>query len=406
MKIDKTWTKRLGLGLLAVLLVAAMAFVMLRTGPLAPVRVTAHTVAEGTLTPSLFGIGTVEARRAYLIGPTVPGRVLRLMVDVGDAVKAGQLLAEMDPVDLDDRLVALDASIARARSAGAAAQAQQKDAMAKREVAAANARRYVDLGKQDFISSGVVEGKLQEQTSAEAGLSSAVANVAAAGADLRRLDAERAALRQQRNTVRLTAPADGVVTSRDAEPGSTVVAGQAVVKLIDPASLWVKVRFDQGRSTGLAAGLPAQIVLRSNPRQPLAGKVARIEAVSDSVTEERIAMVAFERPAASPASPASPGAMLSVGELAEVTVTLPATTKAPLLPNAAVKHLGQQTGVWRLAGSELQFVPVRTGVSSLDGKVQVLEGLKAGDVVVEFSAKELKADSRITVVDTLAGGKP
>ena len=403
MKIDKTWTKRLGLGLLALLLVAAMAFVMMRTGPLAPVRVTAHKVAEGSLTPSLFGIGTVEARRAYLIGPTVPGRVLRLMVDVGDAVKAGQLLAEMDPVDLDQRLVALDASIARARSASTSAQAQQKDAMAKREVAAANARRYVDLGKQDFISSGVVEGKLQEQTSAEAGLSSAVANVAAAGADLRRLDAERAALRQQRDTVRLTAPTDGVVTSRDAEPGSTVVAGQAVVKLIDPASLWVKVRFDQGRSSGLAAGLPAQIVLRSNPRQPLAGKVARIEAVSDSVTEERIAMVAFERPAA---SPASPGAMLSVGELAEVTVTLPATTNAPLVPNAAVKHLGQQTGVWRLTGSELQFVPVRTGVLSLDGQVQVLEGLKAGDVIVEFSEKELRADSRITVVDSLAGGKP
>jgi HlyD family secretion protein len=293
--------------------------------------------------------------------------------------------------------------IARARSAGAAAQAQQKDAMAKREVAAANARRYVDLGKQDFISSGVVEGKLQEQTSAEAGVSAAVANVAAAGADLRRLDAERAALRQQRDTVRLTAPADGVVTSRDAEPGSTVVAGQAVVKLIDPASLWVKVRFDQGRSSGLAAGLPAQIVLRSNPRQPLAGTVARIEAVSDSVTEERIAMVAFERPAE---QAAARGTHLSVGEIAEVTVTLPATTHAPLVPNAAVKHLRNQTGVWRLGGGELQFVPVRTGTSSLDGQVQVLEGLKAGDTVVEFSEKELTADSRIKIVDALAGGKP
>ena len=41
---------------------------------------------------------------------------------------------------------------------------------------------------------------------------------------------------------------DGIVTSRDAEPGSTVVAGQAVVRVIEPASLWVKARFDQGRS--------------------------------------------------------------------------------------------------------------------------------------------------------------
>ncbi len=403
MKFNKTLTRRLGLGLLALLLAATLAYVMTRTGPFAPVRVTVHEVAEGSLTPSLFGIGTVEARRAYFIGPTLPGRVLRLMVDVGDTVKAGQLLAEMDPVDLDERLVAIDASIARARSASTSAQAQQKDAMARREVAAANARRYVDLGEKNFISSGVVEGKLQEQTSAEAGVSAAVANVAAAGADLRRLDAERAALRQQRGTARLLAPADGVVTSRDAEPGSTVVAGQAVVKLIDPASLWVKVRFDQGRSTGLAAGLPVQIVLRSNPRQPLAGAVARIEAVSDSVTEERIAMVAFERPAE---QAAARGTHLSVGEIAEATVTLPATAHAPLVPNAAVKHLRNQTGVWRLGGGELQFVPVRTGTSSLDGQVQVLEGLKAGDSVVEFSEKELTADSRIKIVDALAGGKP
>lgn len=403
MKIDKTLARRLGLGLLALLLAATLAFVMTRTGPFAPVRVSVHEVAEGSLTPSLFGIGTVEARRSYLIGPTVPGRVLRLLVDVGDNVKAGQLLAEMDPVDLDERLLALDASIARARSVGAAAQAQHADAVARRDVAAANARRYVDLGAKDFISSGVVEGKLQEQTSAEAGLSAAVANVAAAGADLRRLDAERAALRQQRDTVRLTAPAAGLVISRDAEPGSTVVAGQAVVRLIDPASLWLKVRFDQGRSNGLAAGLPAQIVLRSDPRRPLAGRVARIEALSDSVTEERIAMLAFERTAE---QAAARDTHLSVGEIAEATVTLPATAHAPLVPNAAIKHLRSRTGVWRLVGSELRFVPVRTGTSSLDGQVQVLEGLKAGDTVVEFSEKELSAESRIKIVDALVGGKP
>ena len=403
MRFNTLWMRRIGLGLLGLLLVGGLAFVMLRSGPLAPVRVTVHQVAEGRFTPTLFGIGTVDARRAYLIGPTVPGRVLRLLVDVGDTVKPGQLLAEMDPVDLEARLQAIDASIARARSAAAAAQAQQRDMLARREVAAANARRYTDLGEKNFISSGAVEAKLQEQTSAEAALSAASANIAAAGADVRRLDAERAGLHQQRDTVRLTAPAAGVVTSRDAEPGSTVVAGQAVVRLIDPGSLWVKARFDQGRSIGLAAGLPAQIVLRSNPRQPLAGKVARIEAVSDSVTEERIAMVSFD-PGAVP--PAVGGIGLSVGELAEVTLTLPATAKALLVPNAAVKHLGNQTGVWRLAAGDLQFAPVRTGTASLGGWVQVLDGLTVGDMVIEFSEKELHAGSRIKRVDTLVSSQP
>lgn len=124
-------SRRSGLLLLALLLLAAFAFLVLRSGPLAPIRVTVATIEEGTLTPALFGIGTVEARRAYLIGPTSAGRVLKVLVDVGEVVKAGQLLAEMDPVDLDQRVLALDASIARASSAIAAAEAQRRCAGAQ-----------------------------------------------------------------------------------------------------------------------------------------------------------------------------------------------------------------------------------------------------------------------------------
>lgn len=392
MKFSPLLSRRLGLGLMAVLLLGALAFVVMRSGPLAPTRVTVITVAEGRLTPALFGIGTVAARRAYLIGPTAAGRVQRVLVDVGDAVKAGQLLAEMDPVDLDERVAALDASIARAGSATSAVLAQRRDALARQALAATNARRYADLGDKNFISTGAVEAKLQEQLSADAALGGADANLAAARQDVQRLGAERAGLQQQRGNLRLVAPTAGVVTSRDAEAGSTVVAGQAVIKLIEPASLWVKTRFDQGRSVGLAAGLRASIVLRSNPAMPAAGQVARVESVSDSVTEERIAQVAFD------ALPA----FVAVGELAEVTLALPTTALALQVPNASIKHQGELTGVWLVEGNRLRFAPVRPGLASLDGWVQVLAGLKAGDRVVVFSEKELTAHSRISEVPTLA----
>lgn len=396
MKLTPIATRRLVLVLSGAALLVALAFVVMRSGPLAPTRVTVVRATEGRLTPALFGIGTVEARRSYLIGPTVAGRVRAVAVDVGDTVKAGQLLAEMDPVDLDERTAALDASIARAGSAVAAAQAQQRDAMARRELAAVNARRYAELGAQDFISAGAVEVRLQEQASAEAVVSAAQANLEAARQDRQRLAAERAGLRQQRANVRLLAPGDGVVTSREAEPGSTVVAGQAVLRLIEPRSLWVKVRLDQARSAGLAVGLPAQIVLRSRPGRPLAGKVARVEAVSDSVTEERVAQVSFEQ------APVG----LSVGELAEVTLSLPTTPSAVVLPNAAIKRLQGQTGVWTVEGTALQFVPVRLGQASLEGQVQVLEGITTGSSVVVHSEKELGTGSRIRVVESLAGRQP
>ena len=399
MKRNPLLIRRLALGGLALLLVGALAFVALRTGPLAPTRVTVTRVQEGRLSPALFGIGTVEARRSWMVGPTVAGRVLSVKVDVGDAVKAGQLLAEMDPVDLDQRLSALDASLARAGSTQAAAQAQVRDATARRELATVNARRNQDLAAQNFISAGALEARLQEKASADAALQAAQANLAGAGQDVARQRAERAALAQQRGNVRLLAPADGVVTSRDAEAGSTVVAGQPVLRLIDPGSLWVRLRVDQGRSTGLAPGLKASIVLRSQPLTPLAGQVARVELLADSVTEERIAQVAFDTAAGA-----------SVGELAEVTLQLPNTPTSLLLPNASIQRQQGQTGVWRLDGGKPVFAPVQLGAHSLDGQVQVLDGVKAGDEVVVYSQKALSAGARVQVVDALvkapAGATP
>lgn len=381
----------LGLALLGLLVL-----VMLRSGPLAPTRVTVQTVGTGVVTPALFGLGTVEARRAHLIGPTAAGRVRRVLVDVGDVVKAGQLLAEIDPVDLSERLAAVDASIARAGSAVAAMQAQRSDAAARKTLAAINAQRYVDLGERNFVSPGVVEAKQQEHASAEAVVQGADANLAAARQDIKRLAAERGALVQQRDNLRLLAPADGVVTSREAEAGSTVVAGQAVLRLIDPASLWLKVRFDQARSLGLAPGLAARVTLRTNPAQALQAKVARVEAVSDSVTEERVAQISL----------AEVPKGISVGELAEVTVTLPAASPSLVVPNASVTRQGGRTGAWRLVAGRLQFAPLQLGLAGLDGQVQVLDGLKAGEQVVVYSEQALQPNSRIQVVDALQARQP
>lgn len=390
--------RRLALGALALALISAIAYVSLRTGPLAPIKITVTQAHEGTLSPAIFGIGTVEARRSWMVGPTVAGRVLNVKVDVGDVVKAGQLLAEMDPIDLEQRLSALDASLARAGSAQTAAHAQLKDATARRALAAANTQRNQDLARQNFISPGALDARLQEQASADAAVQAAQANLAGSGQDMSRLKAERAGLAQQRSNVRLLAPADSVVTTRDAEAGSTVVAGQPVLRLIDPSSLWVKLRVDQGRSAGLAPGLQGGIVLRSQPQTTLPGQVARIELLADSVTEERIAQVAFTEP--------PPG--ISVGEMAEVTLQLPATAPALLLPNASVQRQNGQTGVWRLNGDRPEFAPVELGARSLDGRVQVLKGLRQCERVVVYSEKALKAGARVKVVEALTqpAGKP
>jgi len=389
--IGGKWPPKLTLGLSALALSLGFGWVVLRHGPMAPVRVTVATAAISDLKPSLFGIGTVEARRAFLIGPTAAGRVKKVLADVGDRVEAGQLLAEMDPVDLDERAVAASAGAARARNAVAASQAQLRDAEVRGKLAANNAQRYVSLGKQHFFSTSAVEAKTQEAESAQAAVSAAKAALEGARADLARLQAEDGAVARQRANLQLRAPMAGIVTAREAEAGTTLVAGQGLLRMVDPGSIWVRTRLDQGRSAGLAKGLAAAIVLRSRPQQVFPGRVARLEPVGDSVTEEKLLNVAFDT------LPEN----VSLNEMAEVTLSLPGLSGVLTIPNAALHRRGGQEGVWLLKEGRAAFRPVRVGVRSLDGRAQIVSGLDKGETLVVHSARELAAGDRVAAVDSL-----
>ncbi|MDP2052816.1 MAG: efflux RND transporter periplasmic adaptor subunit [Acidobacteriota bacterium] len=387
----QVWVAMVALGLLL-----ALGWVATQSGPLAPIPVTVTPVVRNDVAPTLFGIGTVEARRAYLIGPTAAGRVKRVLVDVGDTVTTGQLLAEMEPVDLDTRVAATSAAADRGRSAVTTADAQVRDVRSRHTFASAEARRAEALGAAGVTSQSTVDAARQAEQSAAAQLSAAEATLASARRDVARLEADTGGAQQQRRNLRLLAPVDGVVTARDAEPGSTVVAGQAVLRLEDPGSLWISVRLDQARSAGLRAGLTARITRRADPLNPVSGTVVRVDPISDAVTEERIAKVAFDRPPVG----------VSSGEMAEVTLALPVVKDAVVVPNASLRHRGTQQGVWRYADGQLGFVAVTTGAEGLDGTMQILEGLQVGDSVVVYSERDLDTGSRVTVVPALRGATP
>ena len=100
----------------AIPLVALFVFVVFRSGPLASIAVTVVSPEKKTITPEIFGIGTIEARRTYKIGPIAAGRLMTLEVDVGEHVTAGRVIGEMDPVDLDDRMQAQSAVLKQAEA--------------------------------------------------------------------------------------------------------------------------------------------------------------------------------------------------------------------------------------------------------------------------------------------------
>lgn len=365
---------------LVVPMLALFIYVALRSGPLAPVAVTVVKVESRPVAPSLFGIGTVAARSTYRIGPTVSGRLQKLTVEVGDSVQAGQVLGEMDPVDLDERLRAQEAAMRRA-------QAGLQEVQARQQHAEAQARRYRELLAVRSTSEEIAATRQNDLQVAHAALE-------AARAEAERLRAEHAALRAQRAHLRLVAPAAGRVTARLVEPGSTVVSGQTVVELVDPSSLWIHVRFDQGSASGLAAGQLARVVLRSGGGTALPGRVLRIEPLADAVTEETLAKVVFEQ---------LPTPLPPLGELAEVTVGLPEVAAAPTIPNAALRRVDGRVGVWQMEGDGLRFVPIRRGAADLEGNVQADEGLKEGERIVVYSEKVLNERSTLKVVERIAG---
>ena len=387
------------LTVLAVLvpLAALFVYVALQSGPLTPIPVTVTRIETRSITPALFGIGTVEARYTYKIGPTIAGRVRRVDVQVGDRVRAGQLLGEMDPVDFDDRIASLGAALKRAEAAALSVKAQVLEALARKTYADAQARRYDQLLQTRLVSEEMAGARKQERDMADAGVAAARASLDAANQASASLRADREGMITQRANLRLIAPVDGLVTARSADPGTTMVAGQPVVEMVDPTSLWINARFDQLGVSGLSAGLPVHIVLRSLKGRELGGRVFRVEPLADAVTEETLAKVAFE---------ALPETLPPIGELAEVTVVLPALPVEMVVPNASLQRVDGHMGVWLIQNNTLHFASVKVGATDLDGQVQILEGIKPGDCVVAYSLRALTARTRINVVARLEGVSP
>ena len=383
----KQWSKRKIVILLLVLLIP-VGWLLYSKGPLGPTKVTVAAVQQQSFKAGVFGIGTVDARLTYAIGPTQAGRVLKVFADQGDKVAAGKVLGEMDPVDLEQKVTGAAASVSKAQSSLLAAEALVRDTASRRNLARNSADRYNALFKANAISQEAVDVKNNEANAAQSAHESAMAALEAARGEVARANADYAAFVSQRNNLQLVSPVDGLVVSRDAEPGATVVAGQSVFRLIDPSTLWIRTRIDQGRFQGIAVGQPAMIVLRSRPDKQLAGKVVRLEVQADSVTEERFVNVAFNE---------APG-VLPLGELAEVTIEFPLVADALVVPAAAVKKQGKQNGVWLVDSGALRFQPVEIGAQSLDGKVQILKGVNLQDHVVVYSQQLLRDGMKVRAV--------
>lgn len=338
--------------------------------------------AQGRVALRVLGPGTVQARVPVTLSSRITATVARIDVDVGDTVRRGQELVRLDDRDLAARRgVAGGQQVSLARALDAAKAGVAK-AEADLELARSKQRRDAELLHQGFVSAAVLDASDAALRAARAGLDSARATQAARAADLRAQAQELRYAEAQLSYTQLTAPMDGVIVARLAEVGSTVVPGSPLLRMVDPASLWVATQVDEAMVGRVRVGQPASIRLRTG--ETLAGKVARIARESDAATRELEVDVAFD----------TPPARFAIDQEAEVTIVAGEAQGIVVPASALTRDRQGRQGVLVVDGSRTAFRPVRTGAS--DGaQVIVAEGLAAGERVVAPAAG-VKAGVRVT----------
>ena len=364
---------------LATLLVAAAALAYTRFFLESPVRV--DLVQSGRVPRQVSGPGTVQARVPVTLSARLTATLTSVAVDVGDKVRAGQVLATLDDRDLVARRAAVGGQQASLAQQVVAAQASVERARADLDLARLKAKREADLLRQGFVSQSAFDATNAALKSAQAGLDSALATLAARRADEKTLVQEAHLAEAQASYSRLVAPMDAVVTQRLAEPGTTVSPGTPILRLVDPATLWVAVRVDESVVGRVATGQGARIRLRTG--ETVEGRVARIAAQSDAATRELDVFVAFT----------TPPARFAIDQEAQVRIDVGFDEGLVVPVDALTRDAEGRPGVLRVVEGRTRFAPVTTGTAG-ESTVVIRQGLSAGDAVAS-PAQGLKSGQRV-----------
>ena len=362
-----------------------------------PPAVTVGTVMSRDVAPVIQGVGTVEAKVVVNVSSKVTGRVVSVLVDQGDTIRAGQTLVRLDAAQF-----AADADRAEANVRSAEAQlrdllagprqqeieqlrARLSSVSATRALAEHDLQRSQELFAKQLISAQDLDRARQvydvataAERDARHGLDLALENWArkdqidAARAQL--LAAQSALVLARANLAEtvIVSPLDGYVVSRELEAGGIVNPGIPIFKIADPRTAWATVYVDARDTAGLNIGDRVDVTFRSLPGRVFQGRVARIQREGDRVTEQLAIDVAFiERPS-----------RLILGEQVEATIRPPERHGVSALPLAAVVRRPDGSGALVVKDGHIHFKAARLGVVDPTGWIEVLAGLRPGDEVV------------------------
>jgi membrane fusion protein, multidrug efflux system len=329
--------------------------------PPEPVRaVKVLTVGASTFDSGYEFSGEVRPRVESRLGFRVAGKIIKRQAELGQHVKAGDVLAQLDPQDY--------------RLAADASRAQVAAAQTNRDLAAADYKRYQSLREQNFISGAELERRDTTLKAAQAQLEQAQAQMAAQG--------------NQARYTNLVADVSGVVTAIEAEPGQVVTAGTPVVRIAQDGARDVVFSVPEDKVVALKPGSDVQVKLWS-ANATLPGKIREVAASADPVTRTYPVKVSLEAATQPPL-----GATVSV---------LPAAlshagTAVIKLPTSALRQEGKGTAVWVLDKATMTVKSQPVQIATADGNDAVIAaGVQPGQLVVSAGVHVLSPNQKVTI---------
>lgn len=342
--------------------------------PAPALDVAAVRATTGTIQTTLELSGTLAPRARVGVKPRMPGSLDSVLVDIGDRVRLGQVIATIDRRQIDAEADAAAASINVARAGLASAEA----ALSNAETEQARARTL-------FESGALPRQRLE---AADTTLRAAVAQRDLARATVAQAEAAARRASEVQKNATLTAPVAGHIVARHYDAGA-MPGDLPVVVVADMSEMKLEAGVSEMEAGRLRLGLPATVTVPARPGETFEGRLA---AIAPEVDERN-------RHFGIDVRVSNPDATLLSGMYATVRLVLDTADNVLTLPREAVRTREGRSVVMKVTGDTAAETEIALGLS--DGRrVQVVSGLSQGDVVLADARRQLPAGARVNPIVT------
>lgn len=316
---------------------------------------------QGQVREEIQITGALRPKEQVDVTAKVTGRVENIRVNIGDKVRRGDLLAEMEDLEIQQQ-------VRRAT----AAQEVVRATLQQRRAELANAQADLDRSRQ-LMEGGLIPR--QEYESKQTSFRVVQAQVQLTQAQGEQAQAELNELRIRLEQMKIVSPIDGVIAERFVDVGAVISPATPLVRIVNLSTLITRANVPEREVSKLRLGNRAQVVVDAFGNTVYDGKVSRISPVMDAAT--RTALVEVEIP--------NRDGNLRAEMFARVTLDLATLRPAVLVPRESLVYRGQQAGVYLLSGRRPVFREVEPGINQGD-EVEVLANLPAGTQIVSRGA--------------------